>query len=147
MADVKLVAYEASHLLEMKLRDTLISNQELVDKLAVLFKQPGSFVATVLADKKPIAVYGWHLLHPGVAEAWACMSDDVQKYPKSFHRLSLNLLKVAFGSMKIHRMQSIVLKNYSVGQRWLEGLGFQLEGTMRAHSMDAKDCLLYARVK
>lgn len=81
----------------------------------------------------------WH--NRGVA--WALVSENAGKNFIAIHKAIDRFLDMN----ETKRVETYVDDGFEQGYRWMNMLGFEYEGRMRAYSPDGRDCLLYARVK
>jgi hypothetical protein len=133
---IKIVRFAPDHLEQLNLRPEQGEKPEMV----------GGNVLTFLHDEKPIAIVGWFLLAPGVAQCWALISEDVKKCPKSFHKNILLLLRWHQDKFEIRRFQMSVSCEFQTGWRWAKALGFTCEGIMKKYAANGSDCWLFGRV-
>lgn len=96
-------------------------------------------------DGLVLAAGGVIMQWPGVGLLWMMVSSEIRKYPKLLLRESRNILELLRINGHIHRFQAYVDPSESRHIRFIEALGFTLEGRMIKHTMDGKDHLLYAR--
>lgn len=83
-----------------------------------------------------IAVEGF-----GSATLWAFISAEAGPHMVRLDRCARRLL----GMVNLRRVQATT--TFVQGQRWLELLGFEYEGTMRKYGPAGEDHLLYARTR
>lgn len=82
-------------------------------------------------------------LWEGRAEAWALMGDDLKRdFLKIHHAVRLFL-----NASNIRRIEAMVDAQFESAKAWVEMLGFQNEGLMRAYTPDGRDCIRYAKMK
>lgn len=77
------------------------------------------------------------------AEAWALMGADLKRHFVRIHRAALRFLD----GCPIRRIEAHCDADFCDAKTWLELLGFQYEGFMRAFTPDGRDALRYARVR
>lgn len=76
--------------------------------------------------------------------AWALFSKgNMVPYMLSIHRAVNKFLEESC----LQRIEATVVKGFEPGHRWVEMLGFEVEGYMRKYDPDGRDHLLYARIK
>lgn len=76
------------------------------------------------------------------ALAWALIAESAGFHFASIHK-SVHRFLAASG---VRRIEATVDVDFKQGRRWVEMLGFDIEGYMRAYRPDGADMLLYARV-
>lgn len=79
----------------------------------------------------------------GRSVAWALLSADIGPRMVKIHRAAVRLL--AFQTCR--RIEATCDVRFEPARRWLEMLGFQLEGRLRAYTPTGDDHDLYARVR
>lgn len=99
---------------------------------------------TFVQDGVVLASGGLGVIWMGVAEAWIYISaiagasiilgvkDQLQEWIQDYD---------------LSRVQAVVRSDWKEGRRFLEWLGFYLEGTMRKFGPHGNDACLYARVR
>ncbi len=93
-----------------------------------------------------IAIGGVTLMWDKVGSGWVMTSGLILKYKAWTHRAIRNILEQAIVKHNLHRIESIILKDHCVSQKWAERLGFEREGLMRKYDTDGNDYYLYARI-
>lgn len=97
---------------------------------------------------RPVAVAGIALYWPGVGEAWAFLTRTaVTECKLSLHRAVKGTLATLVETYALRRVQAPVPAADPRRRRWIESLGFQLEGTLRLYGPDGSDFEMYSRVK
>lgn len=79
----------------------------------------------------------------GRALAWALISKNAGKCFSSIHRAVKRFLNLS----DCRRIEANIDVGFDEAKRWIELLGFEYEGYMKAYRPDGEDMLLYARVK
>lgn len=74
---------------------------------------------------------------------WALVSANAGRHMTAIHRAAVGFL----AQSKLRRIETFVDTEFAAGHRWVQMLGFEREGRMRAFSPDGRDFDLYARVK
>ncbi len=133
---IDIIPYEPIHLTQIKLKD--IFSGECVHTIK-------DEAVTLLYRGEPIAIFGWPVIHPGVACIWGLVSELVRECPIAFHKACLNILSNLFKELKLHRLHMTVKDGYSEGMDWAEAIGFQYEGTMKKYGPDGSDYCIFAR--
>lgn len=94
---------------------------------------------------KPIAIIGYSLLWPGVAEAWAVTTDLIDKDRFSFCKKVREYLDFSFNSMGIKRMHITVKNDYLEGMQFARFLKFKPEAFLAKYGPDGSDYIQYVR--
>ncbi len=121
----------------------VFSGEDFTGRLKRLM--PGCYCHTMLIDDEPVAIIGGSVIWPGVAKAWAVISDKVQSIPLSFHKFVLYIISSYQEIFRLHRLQFSVKAGYTQGERWAESLGFSKEGVMKQYGINGEDYILFAR--
>jgi len=77
------------------------------------------------------------------AIAWALLSDWSGKHFVKIHKA----VKRFLDSTDYRRIEAFVDAEFEQGHRWVNMLGFEREGYMRAFNPDGRDAVLYARIR
>ena len=93
-----------------------------------------------------IGIGGVTLLWEKVGSGWVLTSDLLPKYKIWTHRAIRDILEVAIETYGLHRVESIILRDHEVSQKWAERLGFGREGLLRKYDTAGNDYYLYARI-
>lgn len=82
----------------------------------------------------------------GVACAWLLSTPLVDKYKFFLHKVVVNAIMLAVKAKKLHRVETTILADHTVSQRWAERLGFANEGLMRRFDSRGNDYYRYALI-
>lgn len=95
-----------------------------------------------------IAIGGVVLLWDKVGSGWVLTSDLLLKYKIWTHRAIKEILELAVVKYNLHRIESIILKDHCISQKWAERLGFENEtpNGMKKYDSEGNDYYLYARI-
>ena len=77
------------------------------------------------------------------AIVWAMLSADIGKHFAAFHKHVEAFLQNA----PFRRIEATVDVGFEQGTRWMQLLGFEVEGYLKAYRPDGGDMLLYSRIK
>lgn len=116
---------------------------ERIERLNII---PNNNIYTCLSGNRPIAIIGWTLLFPGVADLWSLVSEEIKKYGKSFYKFCMTLMEFGNYNLGIHRFQMTVRVGNKELIRWSEALHMKCEGLMEKFGPDKSDYFLFARV-
>lgn len=73
---------------------------------------------------------------------WALLSEEAGKHMHSLHFAVKRFITL----QPWRRLEASVEKNFSAGCRWVQLLGFEMEGEMRGYGPNGETHLRYARV-
>ena len=85
-------------------------------------------------------------LWPGVAEIAAFTSPEIIEHKREVYEVSTRLLAFLEESKGFHRIQTTVKVGNVVALKFVESLGFKLEGTLKQYNPHGGDYFLLARV-
>lgn len=147
MTDVKVVQFQVHHLDVMDLREIELGGPfrlgDFKDRIDSIAKESVQ-AATFLYDGRVLLCAGFTLLWPGVYVVWMIPSTHIQKAPISVARMIRRYVDRIMSDFKAHRIQTTTHDD-PLHRRWMEFLGFKLEGVMERYTHDGKDMLMYAR--
>ena len=104
--------------------------------------QPLGPAVTVFDSGRVILCGGIVIQAPGRGECWALMSAEAGR-----HLLWLTRAIERFTTMQEwQRLEASVEKGFRDGCRWVELLGFEFEGEMKAYGLNGETHLRYARI-
>lgn len=99
---------------------------------------------TVLLDGEIVAIMGIALLWPGVGEVTLIPSDKFYQNKFTATKITKKFIRLALETFRLHRIQATALKDLPGHSRFLEFLGFQLEGTLRGYGLKGEDFNMYS---
>ncbi len=138
-----MVKYKPEHLNQLnRIKDCVPDN--LSEKIAEY--ESRGLVFTIIHEEQPISVCGAIELWPGVAEIWFLTTEYVDEHKTFFYRQVINLMNHVQKEMNLHRMQCTVETDFVQCQKWLEGLGFIIEGVMLMYGPDKKNHYRYSKL-
>ena len=82
----------------------------------------------------------------GRAEAWCFLSDGIPRRAWTALHRAVAARVPQLAALGVHRVEASTAVGWPPGRRWLELLGFDCEGVMRAYGPDRRDFLRFARV-
>lgn len=91
-----------------------------------------------------VFVAGIATIYAGVGEAWSYLSPTAKAHPMFLHRAVRRGLKTALLHGNFRRVQSFACEADPAACRWLDRLGFQLEGRMRLAGPNGETMCRYA---
>ena len=113
--------------------------------LGDMMQGAGPAWTAVLGDRT-IACAGFCVHTGGRADAWCFLADGIPRTAwVALHRaVAARIPQVAV--LRVHRIEASTALGWPPGRRWLEMLGFECEGPLRAYGPDRRDFLRFARV-
>lgn len=79
----------------------------------------------------------------GVGALWALVAEQAGSHMLSLHRATKRFIDL----QRFRRLEASVEKGFTEGCRWLELMGFEHEGPMRAYGLNGEDHIRYALVR
>ena len=138
-----MVKYKPEHLENLtEIRDCVPEN--LAEKIAEYEAQ--GIVFTIMYNDRPIALCGAIAMWPGVAEIWFLTTHHIDDCKIHFYREVIKLMNHTQKEMNLHRMQCTVETDFTSCQKWLTGMGFNIEGVMLMYGADKKNHYRYSRL-
>jgi hypothetical protein len=140
-----IVPFEAWHLDQLQLQP---HEMEMLDHhkfLANVFL-PGNDCRSTFHDGKLLGSAGYLMLWPGVAEMFIIPSKYIFEYPHVAFRVCYRTIAILKAHPNFHRLQSGVWDN-PTRVKFLEKLGFVVEGRMRKYTRNKEDYLVMSIVK
>lgn len=104
-------------------------------------ERPPGLAMTVKSGDRIILCGGIIPTAPKVGLLWAVLSPDAGKHMLWLHRATQRFL----GIEPLRRVEATVEEGFPAGCRWLQLLGFEFEGVMKAYGDDGENHLRYAR--
>ena len=101
------------------------------------------FAWTGEIDGQIMIVSGVQPMWTNRALAWALISKDAGRHFKAIHKAVQSFLIHA----PFRRIEANVDIGFKAGHKWMNMLGFEVEGYMKAYRPDGADMILYARVR
>lgn len=140
---MKIAPFRAGDLALLDLQKAQASFSELIadPQYGVSIERAGQSY-TVWVDGAPILCAGLIPLWQDRATAWALVSMHAGRHFFSIHRAVRGFLKQA----PYRRIEATVQAGFPEAWRWIQLLGFEHEGLMRAYAPDGSDHHLFARV-
>lgn len=143
MQDLKIDTFQPWHLEAIAMTPQI---RQFIDMRSVdIYMNNPSY--TALVNDVPVAMAGVIILWPGVGEAWSIMTENTLKYPFLIHRAVKRTLNDIIRNMKLKRVQSVCLKGFDRGCRWLEVLGFKFESEMPLYGLNGETYIKYVRLQ
>jgi RimJ/RimL family protein N-acetyltransferase len=142
---MQIVPFEAAHLRMMNFQPAQqnLDTEYLEEHAACLTRS--NIAYTAVENGRVVASGGIVEKWQGVAFAWFFFDQDVGgrsfvHIHKTVQRFTRILLKERY-----HRIECTVDVEHREGRRWMDLLGFTLEGMLRKYGPDGRDHFIYAR--
>jgi RimJ/RimL family protein N-acetyltransferase len=141
---MQIVPYKPEHLTNLLLQPAQAYMRPFFDdpQYGRALAIPGKAFTAIECDR----VLGCAGLIPyweGRAEAWSLLANDIKGNFVPIHMAALRFLD----SCGFRRVEAHVDADFGCAKRWMDMLGFQYEGPLKAYTPDGRDCLRYARVR
>lgn len=142
---MKIIKFKIEHALSLDIRphEEKIKNNKDFEKWAKLNEESTSFSG--FCDGKLIGCAGIRIVWEGVGEAWALASQDIYKHPKSAFKNVRDYLDKIIKEQGFWRVQANVRIDNPMGIKFVQMLGFKIEGKMEKFNIDKTDAYLFAR--
>ncbi len=101
---------------------------------------------TGFVDGVLVGCAGIRILWRGCGEGWVAVCPDAKAYREFIYEAIPPYLAQIIRDHRLHRVQAHVLVDNPVHVRFVENLGFEREGVLRAYDPQRNDYFLYARV-
>jgi len=138
--------FNKDHLSKLKVGE---KTKELIDFIGVeAFKnslQANGPAFSAFADDELFIIGGINILWPGVGEAWAMLGTSYKKHGLFIHRNTVKYLANIVDTLKLRRVQAVVLASHWAGMEWVDRLGFEYEGEMKAY-FQGETYLRYSKI-
>ena len=104
-----------------------------------------SLAFTGLVNNKPIGCVGIRIFAK-IGYVWAFLDSSASDHAVFIHRTTLKFMRNIIKVFGLQRLQAFILPGFSLGQLWVERLGFNYEGTVRCLGPNKEDYKLYSLV-
>ena len=101
---------------------------------------------TMVDDTTPVMSAGVYILWPGVGEAWMHLSPWFYRHVKTAYRQVRERLCEIIVTSWLRRVQCPICAEMEPNMRFVEHLGFKIEGVMHRWGPDDKDYIMYSLV-
>jgi len=142
---ISLIPFEPWHLQQLKLQP---HEKEMLDNARFLsvVRAPGNDCRACFYDGKLLGIGGYLTLWAGVVEIFVVPSIYIFEYPVVAFKVIKQGCSILKSMPNIHRLQSGVWDNPR-RVKFLEKLGFVVEGRLRSYTSKREDYLMMAWVK
>jgi len=137
------VPFRAEHMLAIVPREPF--DDQTIDDAWRKEREGPAF--TVIVNDKPIACAGVMLVRPGVGYAWTVFSHDFLNYRLYVTRSLRRALRDIVKGCALHRVEAQTLEDNYVNRKWLEHLGFEVEGIAHDYTSDRRNVVRYEWVR
>lgn len=114
-------------------------------KELIAYERSG-YAWTGIVGSEIIAAGGIAPIWDGVACAWLLSTPLVDKYKLFLHKTVKNAIIETAKAKNLHRIETAILVEHTVSQRWAERLGFVNEGMMHKFDSKKNDYFRYALI-
>lgn len=134
----------------MRARDVLeatstVPHDDPIAWAAAIAARPGEKWALIAGDRA-IAMGGAMPLWPGVMSTWLVASEELPGHGLELLR-AVRQLHEALAKDGVRRFQTVCMSGYTVGRRFLDRLGYVVEGHARAFGKRGEDYDFMARIE
>src|SRR3990167_8540466 len=149
MKSAFLVPFKAHHIeyLNMRPLDEKVFLSVPHNTATVKMYENSGYSWTGIVDDTVLGMGGVVPVWPGVACGWLLTGCGIEEYKVFLHKTVNGVINDAIRNLKLHRIETTILVNHSISQRWAERLGFHNEGLMRKFDSNKNDYYRYALVK
>jgi hypothetical protein len=123
-------------------------DRDLLDKVMVLdadMLTKGYGIAYALQkEDTTIVIGGVRELWPGCGEAWMIASEYAEKYPIALTKAGERVMQEA-DDKGFDRIQCTVSQDFPDAQKWVEHLGFHVEGLLERYDVNGINHFMCAR--
>lgn len=130
--------------LDVRPHEDKIKDHADFEKWAKLNEESTGFSG--FCDDKLIGCAGIRTIWDGVGEAWVLASQGVYKHPKSVFKNVRDYLDKIIKEQGLWRVQAHVRTDNLMGIKFIQMLGFKIEGKAVKFNPDKTDAYLFARV-
>jgi len=145
---LEIVPYISKHgkiILANQMNHVLMDIDAKFDGEAMELEEQG-LAYTCLINEEPVASAGMKIIWDGVAEGWVLASSKVWQHPLVIARaIKKNFARLAKEN-NIHRVQTAVRAEFTMGLKFAKWLGLEEEGLMKKYGFDGSDHYRYARL-
>jgi RimJ/RimL family protein N-acetyltransferase len=106
-------------------------------------KTGSTLSVSIKEDGRLLACFGLVPIWAHSSEAWMLASEQVSRGTRTLVKTLKSLLQ----SRPELRIQTTVKADFETGLRFVEFLGFELEGRLQRYNVQGQDVYMYARVK
>ncbi len=114
-------------------------------KELIAYERSG-YAWTGIVGTEIIAAGGIAPIWEGVACAWLLSTPLVDKYKLFLHKTVKNAIRFVSEAKRLHRIETVILADHLISQRWAERLGFEYEGTMMKFDARKNNYYRYALI-
>lgn len=139
---MNVVAFRPEHLQSLELQD---AQQYMVSHICLEYLKALQAIgpaASAEVDGKILACAGVAFQGFGMGVLWAFVSKDAGRYFVKLDRCVRRLIQIT----DLKRIEATTEVSFHQGCRWLELLGFENEGRMRAYGPNGEDHYRFARI-
>ncbi|MCF7811451.1 GNAT family N-acetyltransferase [bacterium] len=148
MKELDIIPFEPDHVLLLgdRKEETEMRHHEDFMKWAKENHTPGTSYSGFY-EGKLLGCAGVRIMWKGVGEAWAMFAPEIIMYGKEAYVYVGEYLKKIMDDNNLHRVQGHVDSEFILAIKYIENLGFKIEGKMRKFGPTGNDHYLYALVR
>jgi len=148
MKKLDIIPFEPEHLKLMAVREEEADVKAHKDftKWAEANHTPGTSYSGFY-EGRLLGCAGVRILWPGVGEAWAQFSPEIINFGKEAYVYVGEYLKKIIEDNNLHRVQGNVDSEFLIAHKYIQNLGFKIEGKMLKYGPTGRDHYLYALVR
>jgi hypothetical protein len=148
MPKFRIEPFKAEHFKAMDLKNEMRISTELMPDYELIIKkfETNGPAMTLFIDDKIIGSAGFLPYWPGVAEVWALVTPLVHNYPLEFCKFIKKNMESVISIVGLSRVQATVKVGDQMAVKFLQFLGFKIEGLMRKFGPDGSDNFMMGRV-
>lgn len=126
---IKVLPYEAEHGLEIIKNIVELHNNTKDEMIEAAYsnKENSQASYTLFLDDEPIVAGGVQISHKGVGNVWLTISKKAVKSPKLVVKTIKKHIRELMEELKLNRLQTPILCDFSTGLRFASALGFKCE--------------------
>jgi len=143
--NIRIVKFKPDHLDSLIPRDFERDHYGLIERFNNLYLEGPAY--SVFDGEVCVFCGGVRIIWPGAGEAWLICSNDLGHYVRELCLITPRYLKWIIEDHDLRRVQAVVQSDWTQAVRFLEKLGFDMEGVMRKYGPNGEDYIMYARVK
>ncbi len=148
MKEWEIIPYRTEHALEITQRLEERDKREHEDflKWAKENETPGTSF-TAYHRGRIIGCAGIRILWQGVGEAWVFFDQSITECAKEAYYYVGRYMRSIASEHSLHRIQAFVAANDHAAIRYVDNLGFRVEGKLERYGPSGDDYFLYAIVR
>ena len=147
---IDIIPYEPAHayaILERNVRERNLWLSSYPDwEMWVKGWKDGGPAYTLIIDGEIVMSAGVVLMDWNRGEAWTLFTTLLDKYPLTAIKQIKKYLEMIVVRNRLKRLQALIDPEYKPGVKFIEFLGFENEGRLRAYGPKNEDYLMFSRI-